>query len=135
MNLGYVELRRANFEQARGDFAKALELNRDIPAPHHALGALADQLGRGAEAEAHYRAALRVDPGFAPARANLARRLFARGQYENAREQYQRLVESCSRRRGGMGGRGGVTPPTRANEAMRGRFWLGHASVSGTRRR
>ena len=93
VNLGYVELRRGNFEQARRDFTKALEINRDIPAPHHALGVLADQLDQGAEAEGHYRVALKVDPGFSPARANLARRLYARGQYENAREQYQRLVE------------------------------------------
>jgi len=92
VNLGYVELRRGNFEQARRDFVKARELNPDIPAPHHALGVLADARGRGAEAEACYRAALAVDPGFAPARANLGRRLFARGQYENAREQFERLI-------------------------------------------
>jgi tetratricopeptide (TPR) repeat protein len=93
VNLGYVELGRGNFEQARRDFLKARDLNQDIPAPHHALGLLADRQGHGAEAEAHYRAALKVDPGFAPARANLARRLFARGQYENAREQFERLIE------------------------------------------
>lgn len=92
VNLGYVELRRGNFEQARRDFVKAKELNPDIPAPHHALGVLADAQGHSAEAEACYRAALAVDPGFAPARANLGRRLFARGQYENAREQFERLV-------------------------------------------
>jgi Flp pilus assembly protein TadD len=93
VNLGYVELGRGNFEQARRDFLKARDLNEDIPAPHHALGLLADRQGHGEAAEAHYRAALKVDPGFAPARANLARRLFARGQYENAREQFQRLRE------------------------------------------
>jgi tetratricopeptide (TPR) repeat protein len=93
VNLGYVELGRGNFEQARGDFLKARDLNQDIPTPHHALGLLADELGHGAEAERHYRAALKVDPGFAPSRANLARRLFARGQYEDAREQFERLME------------------------------------------
>jgi tetratricopeptide (TPR) repeat protein len=93
VNLGYVELGRGNFEQARRDFGRARDLNQDIPAPHHALGLLADRQGHGEEAEAHYRAALKVDPGFAPARANLARRLFGRGQYENAREQFERLVE------------------------------------------
>lgn len=93
VNLGYVELRRGNFEQARRDFVRARSLNHDIPAPHHALGVLADLQGDGATAEESYRAALAVDPGFAPARANLARRLFARGQYENAREQFQRLRE------------------------------------------
>src|SRR5579863_5264805 len=45
VNLGYVELRRGNFEQASRDFVKARSLNRDIPAPHHALGLLADERG------------------------------------------------------------------------------------------
>jgi tetratricopeptide (TPR) repeat protein len=88
-----VDLARGNFEQARRDFVRARELNRQIPAPLHALGVLADRQGQGARAEAEYRAALRIDPGFAPARANLARCLFARGQYENAREQFERLVQ------------------------------------------
>jgi len=93
VNLGYVELRRGSFDQARRDFLKARALNRDLPAPHHALGVLADALGEGPAAEGFYRDALKVDPGFAASRANLARRLFARGQYENAREQFQRLRE------------------------------------------
>jgi Flp pilus assembly protein TadD len=93
VNLGYVELGRGNFEQARRDFLKARDLNPDLPAPHHALGLLADKEERAEEAERHYRAALKVDPGFAPARANLARRLFGRGQYENAREQFERLTQ------------------------------------------
>jgi Tfp pilus assembly protein PilF len=92
VNLGYVELARGNFEQARRDFLRARDLNQDIAAPHHALGLLEDEQGRGEEAERHYRAALKVDPGFAPSRANLARRLFDRGQYENAREQFERLI-------------------------------------------
>ncbi len=93
VNLGYVELRRGNFEQARRDFVKARDLNPDLPAPHHALGVVADKQGLGEEAEKRYRAALAVDPGFAPARINLARRLYARGQYENAREQFERLEQ------------------------------------------
>jgi Flp pilus assembly protein TadD len=93
VNLGYVELRRGNFEQARRDFVRARSLNHDIPTPHHALGVLADLQRDGATAEEFYRAAIEVDPGFAPARANLARRLFERAQYENAREQFQRLRE------------------------------------------
>jgi tetratricopeptide (TPR) repeat protein len=91
VNIGYVELGRGNFEQARRDFSKARDLNQDIPAPHHALGLLADRQGRGDDAEKFYRAALKVDPGFAPSRANLARRLYARGAFEEAREQFERL--------------------------------------------
>jgi Flp pilus assembly protein TadD len=93
VNLGYVELRRGSFDQARRDFLKARALNRDLPAPHHALGVLAEAQSDGPAAEVFYRDALKVDPGFAPSRANLARLLFARSQYENAREQFQRLRE------------------------------------------
>jgi tetratricopeptide (TPR) repeat protein len=92
INLGYVELRRANFAQARRDFVRARQLNDDLPAPHHALGLLSEDEGETAQAEAHYRAALQVDPGFTPSRVNLARLLYARGQYENAREQFLRLI-------------------------------------------
>lgn len=93
VNLGYVELRRGNFQSARKSFVKARDLNPDLPAPHHALGLLADERDLGKEAEGHYRQALRVDPGFVPARANLARRLFQRGALEEAREQYLRLTQ------------------------------------------
>jgi tetratricopeptide (TPR) repeat protein len=93
VNLGYVALARRRYDEARRDFARARDLNQDLPAPHHALGVLAEEEGRGEEAEAFYRAALKVDPGFAPARANLGRRLLARLRFDEAREQYARLVE------------------------------------------
>lgn len=93
VNLGLIELERGNFERARRALVKARDLNPDLPAPHHALGFLADQEGNGLDAEGHYRAALRVDPGFVPARFNLARRLFERGALEDAREQFLRLTQ------------------------------------------
>jgi tetratricopeptide (TPR) repeat protein len=93
VNLGYVELRRGNLAQARKDFVKARDLNSDLPAPHHALGLLADRRDLGKEAEAHYRAALKVDPGFVASRVNLARRLFHRGAFEDAHEQFLRLTQ------------------------------------------
>lgn len=93
VNLGYVELRRGNFERARKHFIKARDLNSDLPAPHHALGLLADRRDVGKEAEGHYRQALKVDPGFVPSRSNLARRLFQRGAFEESREQYLKLTQ------------------------------------------
>lgn len=93
VNLGYVELRRGNVELARKRFLRARDLNADLPAPHHALGVLADRRELGREAEGHYRTALKVDPGFVPARANLARRLFQRGAFDDAREQFLRLTQ------------------------------------------
>lgn len=93
VNLGYVELRRGNLAKARKYFSKARDLNPDLPAPHHALGLLADERAIGKEAEGHYQQALKVDPGFVPSRANLARRLFQRGEFEASREQYLRLSQ------------------------------------------
>jgi tetratricopeptide (TPR) repeat protein len=93
VNLGLVELDRGNFVKAKKDFEKARDLNRDLPAPHHALGLLADRLGQAQVAANHYRAALKVDPGFAPARANLGRLEFRLGEFDEAREQFERLTE------------------------------------------
>jgi tetratricopeptide (TPR) repeat protein len=44
-------------------------------------------------ASSAYYEALRVDPGFAPSRANLARLLYDGGSYEEALLQFRRLVE------------------------------------------
>ena len=93
VNMGLVELRRGNLDLAYQDEKRARDLNPDIPAPHHALGLIADRRGLGEEAELNYRAALKVDPGFAPARLNLGRRLFARGAFDDAREQFFRLTQ------------------------------------------
>src|SRR4051812_6033262 len=43
VNLGYVEMGRGNLELAKKHFRKARDLNPDLPAPHHALGLLADK--------------------------------------------------------------------------------------------
>jgi Tfp pilus assembly protein PilF len=88
-----IELRRGNFERAGCDFITARDLNPDLPTPHHALGLLASQEGKPEEAERRYRAALRVDPGFAPSRINLGRLLFERAAFEQSREQFLRLTK------------------------------------------
>jgi tetratricopeptide (TPR) repeat protein len=93
VNLGLVEMSRGNLGLAKKDFEKARDLNEDRPTPHHALGLLFDKEGQSVVAEHHYREALKVDPGFAPARANLGRILFQRGAFHDAREQFERLTE------------------------------------------
>lgn len=93
VNLGLVELRRGNFEQASKQFRKARDLNEDLPTPHHGLGLVAERTRDWVDAEAHFRAALRVDPGFAPARVSLARLRFAAGDFEGARSEFLRLTQ------------------------------------------
>jgi tetratricopeptide (TPR) repeat protein len=93
VNLGLVELRLGNYERAHHDFRKAIELNPDLPAPFHGRGLLEEKTGELEKAEKSYREALKVDPGFGPARVNLGRLLFARRDYDGAREQFLRLTE------------------------------------------
>lgn len=93
VNLGLVELRLKHFEAARHDFHRAIELNPDLPAPFHGMGLLDERVGDLEHAEKNYREALKVDPGFGPARVNLGRILFARRDWDGAREQFLRLTE------------------------------------------
>jgi len=92
VNLGLVELERGNFARARLLCERARRLNPDVAQPHHALGVLAERERRPDLASKHYYEALRVDPGFAPARENLGRLLFRAGLVEEALVQFQRLV-------------------------------------------
>ncbi len=93
VNQGLVELQRGNFDRARELIERARRLNPDVAQPHHALGVLAERRARPDEASRHYYEALAVDPGFGPARANLARLLFDAGMLEEALVQFKRLVE------------------------------------------
>jgi tetratricopeptide (TPR) repeat protein len=93
VNLGLVECQRGNFTRARQLLLRARRINADVAQPHHALGVLAERERRPDRASEHYRDALRVDPGFAPARANLGRLEFDAGQLEAAYVTFKKLVE------------------------------------------
>ena len=93
VNLGLVEMQRGNFALARRELDRAVAINRHLAQPHHGLGVLAERESQWDEAAEHYRAALEVDPGFAPSRANLARLYFASDHLDDAREQFLRLVQ------------------------------------------
>jgi len=92
-NQALVELQRGNFARAERLLERAVRLNPDVAQPHHGLGVLAERRRRPDVASRHYAEALRVDPGFAPARLNLGRLLFAAGMVEHARSQFKRLTE------------------------------------------
>ncbi len=92
-NQGLVELQRGNFERARQLLTRARRLNPDVAQPHHALGVLAERERRPDLASRDYYEALKVDPGFAPSRANLAHLLYDGGRYEDALVQFKRLIE------------------------------------------
>ena len=104
VNLGLVEMKKGHFDKALKALGKARSFNADLPAPHHALGVLDEYRHKEGGAEKHYRAALKVDPGFAASRANLARLLFARGAFEEANEQFLRLTEVAPNEIAGFSG-------------------------------
>jgi len=93
VNLGLLQLQRGEVEASRRTLQRARQLNPNLPTPHHALALWFEGRDRAPDAEKLYRAALKVDPGFAPARANLARLLYRRAAWEDAREQFLRLTE------------------------------------------
>jgi Flp pilus assembly protein TadD len=93
VNQGLVEMERGNFSRARQLLTRARRLNPDVAQPYHALGVLAERESRPDGASTWYVQALRVDPGFAPARANLARLYFTARRYERAALEFRRLVE------------------------------------------
>lgn len=63
---------RASFERAAAEFVAAQDDNADRPEARTTLGSFLTRRGRPADAEAAYKAALRLDPQYLPASINLA---------------------------------------------------------------
>lgn len=78
--------RRAAFDAALAEYIAAQSVAIDMPGPNLNLGALYESTGRDAEAEAHYRRALKIDPDFTPARANLSRFYASRSRNADAEQ-------------------------------------------------
>jgi tetratricopeptide (TPR) repeat protein len=80
-------------DEAQGAFAKAVALNRKLPAPSpwppHNLGYLLLRLQRYQEAEENLREALKYDPQFALAHYHLGRVLESEGQDDAAIVEYK----------------------------------------------
>lgn len=63
----------SRFEEAKAAVHKALAKDPSKPEAYNLLGAFLECRGDRIEAQKYYRAALEIDPGFKPARANLER--------------------------------------------------------------
>jgi tetratricopeptide (TPR) repeat protein len=70
----------------------ALAYYPDNPVAHNNLGVALFQQGRKEEAEAHYRAALKLKPDFGEAHNNLGVTLFAQARYEEAVREYDEAL-------------------------------------------
>jgi predicted CXXCH cytochrome family protein len=63
---------REAFQKALAEFQAGLEDQQDQPGAHFGLAWLADNRGRPGDAKSHYESALKIEPGFYPARHQLA---------------------------------------------------------------
>jgi Flp pilus assembly protein TadD len=77
---------RESFAQVAEEFISSHELMADRPESRVTLGTFLGQLGRHLEAEAHFQAAIRLAPRFAPAYVNLADLYRATNREADARQ-------------------------------------------------
>jgi tetratricopeptide (TPR) repeat protein len=81
-DLGEACYKRGDWAGAARFFSWTAEIEPGLPSAQNDWGLALDRLGRNEEAAEHFGFALMLDPGFAPARANLAA---ARGQSNRAK--------------------------------------------------
>jgi tetratricopeptide (TPR) repeat protein len=90
--LGLVHLAREDYDEARRWFFAAVRVNEEFAEGHANLGAVEIARGETRAALPHLMRALAIDPGYVPARHNLARSLHALGRYDEARQEYMKLT-------------------------------------------
>ncbi len=83
---------RANFNRAFRELKTRYRHNLDRPEARLSLGILAENRGRPAEAERHYRQAIERESTFVPARMNLATLLSRRGRNREAEKLLREVV-------------------------------------------
>jgi tetratricopeptide (TPR) repeat protein len=93
---GYAYLRLGpKFEfQARKDLETAIKLNSDILAPYTNLGLLEASRNNYTAAIRNYQKALKLDENHYPSRYNLALAFVKKGKLEDARREFERIVDS-----------------------------------------
>lgn len=71
VNVGLIELRQKNWQDAERTLRRALQANEQNPYAHNALGIALREQGRFTEAAEHYERAVALDPLYARAHFNL----------------------------------------------------------------
>jgi type IV pilus assembly protein PilF len=89
IQLGRNYLAEGERDQARLNLLRALDINNRSPDANNLMGLLHETEGEIGLAKQRYQRALSADRAFTPARMNLARVLFAEGEFREAREQYR----------------------------------------------
>jgi tetratricopeptide (TPR) repeat protein len=81
------------FEKARAELQKTLEIDPQFFEAHNSLGNLLARRGKLEEAIDHYQKALEIKPDFAEGHTNLGVALAGRGQFDEAINHYQKALE------------------------------------------
>jgi Flp pilus assembly protein TadD len=92
--LGYAALRKGDADEARAEFARAVELGSANPRVYYRYSALAAQAGEPVERQiALLRRAVDLDPEYAGARLHLGHLLASAADYAGALAQFRRVKE------------------------------------------
>ena len=86
--LGYYYLKTGHLQEAKTNFAKAIELDGTYPIPHNNLGVVYLKQKSPKEAEREFRQAIRLNPQYCKAQYNLAVALFHQKRYMDAGKAY-----------------------------------------------
>jgi len=93
IDLGIGYIRNGEYQRAKENLTKAMDLDQRSPIVHNAFGLLFQLEGEDALAEEHFRKAVRFDPDFSQARNNFGAFLFEQERYEESIEQLQAAAE------------------------------------------
>jgi tetratricopeptide (TPR) repeat protein len=93
VNLGWTAIARAQDARARLFFETAVRCDHDLATAHLGLGVVFEREKLPEKAMLEYGQALKIDPGLAEPRLNLARLLAAAGRLEEAESELRRVIE------------------------------------------
>ncbi len=91
MGISFLQLAREG--EARREFQRAIQMDKNYPEPHNNMGALNYNRGRYGQAVKEYRKALQLNEGNAAFHSNLGTAYFAEKDWERAIKEYGRARE------------------------------------------
>lgn len=91
--LGAIAVRNGNYDEAKAEYAKAMELDPINSEPHFGLGILYANQGDISDAYAEYHKALELDPKYMEAYNNLGSLYLEQGRLQDAEQTLRKAVE------------------------------------------
>ncbi len=95
--IGYTEMRLGKMTDAGKSFEKYISLVPDKPNPYDSYAEYLMKMGKYDESIANYEKALDKDPTFVSSLAGIGDDYTFKGEFENAREQYQKYFDKAAR--------------------------------------